>query len=466
MNSEAISYNTKKLRRPSWFQTLTTFFNGWNLDLETIKFFIVAIVSIGLFRDVSQIALSLYVLYRAHRSSKWLLIGLLFISFQLSISGFIVTDVVKILRFPMAMVLILISLRKTKLSKIRLGTILIMLVSVLFAFNYFNSQVMSVSILKVFGFSLMSLSCLLVFDSISRIPSTNYIINAYVLVVTIVSLISFVFGFAYQTGSFFDGAFDDSQVAGPIYMVLMLWIVYQYLIEKKKNRRLLFLAGVFLLFVYFSHSRNSLLSFGLGAVITYFLSTLNNIPIPNQRRFWGMIGSVFFLFILGFATDPKGFTLAALEYIQKGDESTNTTELFQQTRGELIEASMDNFYQNPITGIGFGVATDYQNFRERVQGALPTSASVEKGFLPSAVLEEQGLIGAVFLLIIIVHVTKTLIRKRSFMLLWLFFSTLFINIGEAALYSMGPLGLFMWIMIAYVYCYEPPKRKLLITNTA
>ena len=85
------------------------------------------------------------------------------------------------------------------------------------------------------------------------------------------------------------------------------------------------------------------------------------------------------------------------EFATKGDgEFGGLTEAFAESRESLIDRSMDNFRQYPIAGIGFGVPSDTSQelFEVKRVGGIPISASVEKGSLPSATLEETGIIGA------------------------------------------------------------------------
>jgi hypothetical protein len=87
---------------------------------------------------------------------------------------------------------------------------------------------------------------------------------------------------------------------------------------------------------------------------------------------------------------------------------------------------------------------------ETVMG-LPTKASVEKGFLPSAMLEEIGLLGTSLTLGILFALFFPLSRYGDILFLWLALSSLFINGGEAVFYSFGGKGLFMWLMFGFAW---------------
>lgn len=459
------------MKLPSWFKNIQTLIGTLTLDRNALSVFVLTILTVPVFGSFALWSINLYVFFKAYREKKWLPILLIYLLFELSATD-IFTDsfVFKIIRFPIMAVLLVTGFYKSTKEHNILKTILVIVLAVILVSSIFNSQFTSISTLKAISFGLLSIGSFSLFSYLRRLGLFDIAIsaiNTFFIFNIILSSIIFFTDYARVVSSLFNGSYGDPQSAGPFYSISIVWLIYHYLMQNRKDRRVLILAALALFFLYLTKSRNSMLSLVLGGTLAYILSFLNKIPVPNRKRFWGIIGSVVFLLFLGFITEPDGFVLAAQEYIQKGDQSTTATELFQLTRGDLIEASMANFYEHPIGGIGFGISTDYQNdwmVRIQQKGGFLSGASVEKGFLPSAVLEEQGLIGALLLLIIIVHVTTRLIRKRSFMLLWLFFSTFFINFGEAALYSMGPLGLLMWIIIAYVYCVPTLTNKISLIN--
>ena len=118
----------------------------------------------------------------------------------------------------------------------------------------------------------------------------------------------------------------------------------------------------------------------------------------------------------------------------------------------LIMASLDNFERAPITGIGFGVPTNARYFRPQIGFmGMPVGASVEKGFMPSAVLEEIGLPGAIFTLWIILTLAAPVIRQPDLTLFWVLATSLIVNFGEMVFFSVGGMGFYFWLMMAFAY---------------
>ncbi len=59
----------------------------------------------------------------------------------------------------------------------------------------------------------------------------------------------------------------------------------------------------------------------------------------------------------------------------------------------------------------------------------------------------MGLIGAFFTLVFIFSIIATVVRQGSFINLWFVWCVFLINIGEAVFYSLGGMGLYVWIML-------------------
>lgn len=139
------------------------------------------------------------------------------------------------------------------------------------------------------------------------------------------------------------------------------------------------------------------------------------------------------------------YTVAFLAKNQEGDLNRET---LGRSRGLLITTSLNNFRSHPLAGIGFGMASDpalLDVSRDSWFG-LPISASVEKGFMPSGVLEETGILGTVSLLFLLGTLIRGAVRQNLGMLS-LLFSYLLTNLGEATFFSMAGMGLYGWLLI-------------------
>jgi hypothetical protein len=147
---------------------------------------------------------------------------------------------------------------------------------------------------------------------------------------------------------------------------------------------------------------------------------------------------------------------AASRFFAKGREwmpsgTRGILYAFEETRGSYVQASWTNFLEHPFTGIGFGVASDPTSFavqRDPILG-LPIGAPVEKGFIATAVLEENGLVGAVLLFLLLGSLALPIVRKGRFHLSWLFWTSLILNGGEMVFFSMGGLGTHLWLLMAF-----------------
>ena len=152
---------------------------------------------------------------------------------------------------------------------------------------------------------------------------------------------------------------------------------------------------------------------------------------------------------------------ALVNFTFKGSRSASMAEAFHASRGFLIMRSFSNFLDQPLTGIGFGVASDPDSFvvRRNALTGLPLGASIEKGFLPAAVLEEVGIIGTgIFLIFLTSLLYPTLRRGAKISSAVLAMSALFMNFGESVFFSPGGMGLWMWLLIgaARVMAGEKP----------
>lgn len=134
-----------------------------------------------------------------------------------------------------------------------------------------------------------------------------------------------------------------------------------------------------------------------------------------------------------------------LKSVRSGENTVDfsSDEMFS-SRIALIEFSWHNFLQKPLTGIGFG--TSYEpGF---IETATLFTAPVEKGFLPTAILEETGVPGTTMFLLFLILLYRYLWRSRNLMSLIILSVAILINMGEVVLFSLGGLGLLVWCVIA------------------
>lgn len=129
------------------------------------------------------------------------------------------------------------------------------------------------------------------------------------------------------------------------------------------------------------------------------------------------------------------------------NKSTNTqgiatADVLKSREGKINE-SWQNFLASPVYGIGFQVAkTEY--FR---QSATLFTAPAEKGFLPTAVLEEGGVLGATAFVVFLVTFIWSLLRSRNVPALAVCASVLMSTIPEVSIFAMGGAATYMWSLM-------------------
>ena len=114
------------------------------------------------------------------------------------------------------------------------------------------------------------------------------------------------------------------------------------------------------------------------------------------------------------------------------------------SRASIITQQWETFLRNPLTGIGFQVA-DTEYFR---RNATLFSAPVEKGFLPTGLLEEVGLLGTSTFALFIGLLALSLVLARNGPGLVMLLTYLVTNLGEMTIFAFGGAGGMGWLFVA------------------
>ena len=89
-------------------------------------------------------------------------------------------------------------------------------------------------------------------------------------------------------------------------------------------------------------------------------------------------------------------------------------DAFYTSRAVLYEPMIANIKENPLSGIGFGIASDYSSMkiaRDPILG-LPLGAPIEKGVTPIMILEEVGIIGFIIFFIWLLFILSRSLKKE------------------------------------------------------
>ena len=250
------------------------------------------------------------------------------------------------------------------------------------------------------------------------------------------------------------GMTNHPQAQGPLSAISFVYAFCVYLFTPYRARWLMGLAApVLLALCYMSAARTGLFAalIAVGVVVglafmmrsgrTRVRMNISTAQIVTIGLF-AMVGLIVVEATTGGAITQKVSDFA-LKAIRSGDGGTMSFYAVFESRMPLIESSWRIFLQQPFTGIGFGTSIDPQF----VANATLFSAPTEKGFLPTALLEEVGIIGAlsfaVFLIAFFVHYWKI----RNIIALGMMACLLLLNLGEMMFFALGAMGLYSWSLI-------------------
>lgn len=271
-----------------------------------------------------------------------------------------------------------------------------------------------------------------------------------------------------RNGTGFQGILNHPQAFGPVMAMLGALIFGWLLAQKLPPWKAIALVLVCLGLILMSETRTAgialVLGVGFALISASFLSgksVTHLIPALRSQRLKMLI------FVGFFAAVTMGSQLGALsnQFITKSGRAqvSGIVEAFDESRGFKIDEMLKNIGAQPFLGIGFGIASDPEAMnvnRDPVLG-LPLGATVEKGVMPLAVLEEVGVFGFILVgiwLFSLLHRAAV----RGVATLSVALVVLFMNMGEATLFSPGGMGMLSLILLAWAAAkpMEHPSSSL------
>jgi hypothetical protein len=212
------------------------------------------------------------------------------------------------------------------------------------------------------------------------------------------------------------------------------------------------LMAAWVYFMICSQARASMLASGVGLLtLTAYVRPLRN-AFGDRLRLNISRGSLVGLGVTAVAAlamwnlaTQGTVSRAIVAFMNKTDEELETfdADRIMGSRAALIEFSWRNFQENPLFGIGFQVAKTEAFVRQ----ATLLTAPAEKGFLPTAVLEEGGIMGTVTFVLFLLLFVRELMRERNVPGIVGLVTFLATNLGEVSIFSPGGPGAFGWVMV-------------------
>jgi hypothetical protein len=367
--------------------------------------------------------------------------------------------------FAAAAISVFFESTKTKRGS-RMTQATIFLSLALLAHSLFVSPIVDVSALKVISWSVVTATLFTawsILETDERHSLESQLFGGLIAILVVsLPMLALPQGYAInETG--FQGVLTHPQAFGPVMALLGVWTGARVLAASRPNWLLLILLGTCLVLVVFSEARTGGLSMVIGLAGAIMMTPL--LTRQPLRLSLPGVASIRVHFLLGIAVIGALLSGSALtdrlgEYLDKrGDQNTGLANIYQTSRGELIDTMIHNIDANPLLGIGFGIASYSQDMlviREPLLG-LPISAAIEKGVLPLAIVEELGFVGSSFVfawLVLLVVIAS----RAGVTALALVFTTFLLNFGESTFFSPSGLGLLPLILIAWA-ATAPPAGK-------
>lgn len=278
---------------------------------------------------------------------------------------------------------------------------------------------------------------------------------AFVLIVSL-PLLALPPGYAVN-GTGFQGILNHPQAFGVTMALFGSWAGARVLGERRPSWGLIALAGSALVAVVLSEARTAgvglILGLGLALALSQLFTGRRLLQISPGLTSGRVLLTLSGCLIAGLALAPALSRLAT-HFLSKSNRATggNLLDAYDASRGFLIDAMMANIAEDPLRGIGFGIASTPSMMvvqRDPIFG-LPIGAAVEKGVMPLAVLEELGVIGAA----LVAGWLILLLRRAASGGLAPFavcMTALLVNMGENILFSPGGQGLLILVLLGWAY---------------
>ncbi len=313
-----------------------------------------------------------------------------------------------------------------------------------------------ISILKLFQFMIGVLTIFYAFRFTSDMRTywTKWFTSYFLLVILLSAPFYFLPEGYTRNDVGFQGILNHPQAFGVFLAPMTLWFIARFISGESRELYLIFGFLLGFIFIFASQARVALVALVLAFVISMVVKFIRGeefIPITGNtiEKYFLPVAAVsgILLIILNLGMIKERFN----EFMVKHEEYTSLEEGYQQTRGMLIEKSMQNFREHPIAGIGFGLDSDItsQSSSQASGLGIVFSAASEKGFIGSAVLEEVGIFGACILIIFIGSMIIFVVKTGTFAQWTILFTGLLVNIAEMVFFSFGGTGLYIWLLLGY-----------------
>jgi hypothetical protein len=248
------------------------------------------------------------------------------------------------------------------------------------------------------------------------------------------------------------GLLNQPQALGIFMAPFAAWAITGVLLMRRRTTRLeLWVAVLVGALIVLSKARTAGFGTGVGVIAVMVGRVLG-----RRRRGQAQLGKPILVTALAcgvlavLAASTGQVSKVFTDYAYKGTEGKvdSLNQAFYASRGGGAAGEWHDFLQKPLLGNGFGVYPDGK-FPSGVTyfDGIPISAPVEKGFLPTAILQEGGVVGAGLLTLVMALLSRRAWRNTDLRWRAMFVACLAINCGECVFMSPGGIGMFDWLLL-------------------
>lgn len=311
----------------------------------------------------------------------------------------------------------------------------------------------TISLLKLFFFALGSLSCLALCQSpaISKNSIGNWMYSFF-CTISMANAGALLLSIGFTPWGF-QGIIDHPNALGLFLAINLGWLIPTVTQPNRTTLDLVLLA-ISTICLMLGSARGPFVAI---FVASCFVLTVSFCGTPVWK------GRIQRIFLNGFSV-VCGLCLVVYLLWNARDASDNFLAFALKNDSSLIESVDDrlaglqlqsqNIAEHPLLGIGFGIHSNprwwlYESGRIVYDPwfGLPISASVEKGTILLAMIEENGILGALVIGRVFYVFLKSILSRGDARSLMLFAAALSVNLSEFVLCSVGHIGLFAWLAI-------------------
>jgi len=329
-----------------------------------------------------------------------------------------------------------------------------------------TSPALPISLMKIVTFAMACTAVLVAFRRVTPralVALQTWFVSLGVTVIAVSGLMLLKPGLGIGGDGGLQGLLDQPQALGIFIAPFAAWSLTGAFLMRRQSSKLeiwFAIAALGLIVVTKARTAGFATFFALGIVVLARLlggRQRAQATLGRPLLLAGAAASV--LVIVAITTGKLGSVLTDYAFKGSKGEVDSLGGAFYESRGSGVLSEWQNFTAHPLTGNGFGVFPD-GHFPVGVQyfAGIPISAPVEKGFLPTAVLEEDGIPGGLSLLIMILWLGREAWRHPDLRWRALFCACLGINIGECVLLAPGGIGMFDWLLIGLALSAQRAAR--------